>query len=82
MRRPIVTCCLLAAAAVMAAPHEAEPSRLAAVSPIFGVSIPDGCRRWQMVNVAQEAGPWRRVPRSARERGGDTGLPLFSRFVK
>jgi len=34
----------------------------AAVSPIFGVSIPEGYRRWELVAPAQEGAPLNELP--------------------
>ena len=44
--------CALAAGAVVSADNDGKPS-----SPIYGVTIPDGYRQWQLVAPAQEAAP-------------------------
>jgi hypothetical protein len=53
----VVASCLLVAGSVMAAtPFSIGPARVVASSPIFGVSIPGGYRRWELVGIAQETG--------------------------
>lgn len=50
-------CLLAASAAVAAAPSPRGGAGGGAVSPIFGVPIPDGYRRWELVAAAQETDP-------------------------
>ncbi len=52
----VATCLLVAGSVGAAAPPGAEPVPAAGTSPIFGVSVPDGYRGWQLVGVAQETG--------------------------
>ena len=53
-----VASCLVVAGAVMAAtPSSVEPARVTAASPIYGVTIPDGYRRWELAGVAHETDP-------------------------
>jgi hypothetical protein len=47
---------LAAGAVTAAAPSGVKPEARAAVSPIFGVAIPKGYRRWELIGVAQETG--------------------------
>jgi hypothetical protein len=54
----VVASCLLVAGSVPAAtPSSVAPARIAASSPIFGVTIPDGYRQWELVGVAHETDP-------------------------
>lgn len=52
--RPAAACALLLVAAHGGAFADA-PGR--AASPIYGVTIPDGYRKWQMIAPAEEAAP-------------------------
>jgi hypothetical protein len=53
--RKITAFCLLAAA-VVAVSVDAASGVSDNVSPIYGVSLPEGYRNWQMITVAHEAG--------------------------
>jgi hypothetical protein len=48
---------LIALAIVAPTPSSSESTGVGSVSPIFGVSIPDGYRRWEMVAPAHETDP-------------------------
>lgn len=53
----LVSCLLVARPTVAATPSASENASGGASSPIFGVSIPDGYRRWELVATAHETDP-------------------------
>ncbi|AHI66887.1 cytochrome P460 family protein [Burkholderia thailandensis] len=53
--RPLVACALLLVAAQGDGAFADAPTR--AASPIYGVTLPDGYRKWQMIAPAEEAAP-------------------------
>jgi hypothetical protein len=59
MRRIIVICVLVIVALLLIAqfgPSLVRGETVRSVSPIFGVTIPDGYRDWKMIAVAHEVG--------------------------
>lgn len=58
MKRPVflASCLLIAWSAVTTTPAS-ERADVGAVSPLFGVSLPDGYRRWELVGAAHETDP-------------------------
>ncbi|VWC58014.1 cytochrome C oxidase subunit III [Burkholderia lata] len=58
-RRAFVACVLLACALTVSGPpaFAEQPKPVAAASPIYGVTIPPGYRKWEMVAPAEEAAP-------------------------
>jgi hypothetical protein len=52
----MASCLFVTRSAVAATPSDIEGAPAAESAPIFGVSIPDGYRHWQLVGVAQETG--------------------------
>lgn len=72
---------LLAAWPILALSTSPGSSEPASVSPIFGVSIPEGYRRWQLVAPAQEGEPLNELRailgnRTAMEAYGSGRLPF------
>ena len=76
----LAPCLLIAWSAVTATPA-AEGTNSGAVSPLFGVSIPDGYRRWPLVAAAHETDPLNELRAvlgnaPAMQAYADNGLPF------